>query len=229
VLGTTGRRELLRRFQVMVRDRTGFAYDSFWELLSSVVREHELIAKVMEGLVFAEQQLGWRHLLRLPKDLLDQGDYALLQTIEFWRNIHPRTTFRLVHDTSKQIEEHRSRWEAILHPDNPAALVGQDRRTIAFPLPVSSLDLADSRTTPQLQVADLIAGAASALMRSKALGTRDEYAEALHEIGLLKAVGGGNWPSTDISPEELETDGPTFRDSSDFIAQLISRRGVDTD
>jgi hypothetical protein len=203
-----GRRELLRRFQVMVRDRTTFAYDSFLELLYAVVREHELISKAMERLVFSEQQLGWRLVLDLPADLLDQGDYALMQTIEFWRKVHPDTTFRLIHDTSRQIEDHRARWEAIIHPDNPVAIVGQDRRLVAFPLPVSGIDLADSRTSPQLQVVDLIAGAACALMKSKALGSDDDYAAALNEVGLLQAVGGGNGPPLLSVRRRLDTDGP---------------------
>lgn len=225
-LGMKGRRELLRRFQVMVRDRTTFAYDSFWELLYTVVREHELIAKAMDVLVFAEQRLGWRHVIDLPADLLDQGDYALMQTIEFWRAAHPDATFRLIHDTSRQIAEHRARWEAIIHPDNPVANVGQDRRSVAFPLPVSGLELADSQTVPQLQIADVIAGASCALMRWRALGSDDDYAAALNDAGLLQAVGGGNWPTAAISPKDLDTDGPVMPDSADFIAQLMVRHGV---
>jgi hypothetical protein len=158
--------------------------------------------------------------------MLDQGDYALMQTIEFWRAAYPESSFRLIHDTSRQIEQHRARWKAILDPTNPAAVVGQDRRSVAFPLPVSGLELADSNDVLQLQVADLIAGAARDLMKAKALGSNDDYAAALDDAGLLKAVGGGNWPTAAISPEELDIDGPVFPDSADFIAQLIAQRGV---
>lgn len=226
VLGVKGRHELLRRCQVMIRDRTPFAYDSFWQMFFTSVRKHELIAKAMDMLVYAERELGWGHVVRLPEGLLDQGDYALLQNIEFWRAERPGETLRLVHDTSRLIEERRTYWEALLDPSNASATVGQDRRTIEFPLPVSALEIADSKAYPQLQVADLVAGAACALMKPKALGTQDAYASALADAGLLQFVGGGNWPSAAISPEDLETEGPVLRDSASFIGQLLAKRGL---
>ncbi len=225
-LGSDGRCELLRQFQVMTRDRTPFAYDSFWETLRDVVRRHELVAKVLDTLLFAEQRLGWRHLVDLPSDMLDSGDYGLLQTIEFWRAKFPGDTFALVHDQSRLLQDHRDRWEAIIDPNSPAATVGQDRRSVEFPLPVVGLRLDDSQVFPELQVADIIAGAAAVLLRARARGSSDEYATQLMDSGLLNAVGGGGWPSTAISPEELETDGPVLPDAAAFMGELIRRRGV---
>jgi hypothetical protein len=226
VLGVKGRRELLRRCQVMIRDRTPFAYDSFWGMLYDAVRRHELIAKAMDTLVYAEQQLGWAHVMKLPAGLLDQGDYALLQTLQFWRVERPGEVFRLIHDTSRLIEERRAHWEALIDSSNPPAKVGQDRRTIEFPLPVSGLEIADSKAHPQLQVADLVAGAACTLMKAKALNVADDYATALDDAGLLSFVGGGNWPTSAISPDALETEGPVLADSADFIGQLLADHGV---
>lgn len=132
-LGIEGRRELLRRFQVMQRDRTTFAYASFWELVYDAVRKHRLIEGALVGLVVAERELGWDHLQALPADLLDLGDYGLLETIGFWRATYPDAEFVLLHDTSKMIQRNRKRWEIVLDPTNPGAKVGQDRRTIEFP------------------------------------------------------------------------------------------------
>src|SRR5271155_1216690 len=41
-LGREGRRELLRRFQVMTRDRTPFAFQNFWNTLKQAMSQHEL-------------------------------------------------------------------------------------------------------------------------------------------------------------------------------------------
>lgn len=41
-LRSDGRRELLRRFQVMTRDRTRFAYESFWESFRHAVEAHRI-------------------------------------------------------------------------------------------------------------------------------------------------------------------------------------------
>jgi hypothetical protein len=175
-LGVDGRRELLRRFQVMHRDRTRFSYASFWDLFYESVRRHKLIEDVLVGLSAAERELGWDHLNNLSRDMLDLGDYGLLQTVEHWRGKRPGSDLVLVRDTSKMIERNRPKWDAILDPTNPAAIVGQDRRTIEFPLPVRGLRIEESHQFAQLQVADLVAGGACAVMRARAIRSKNEYA-----------------------------------------------------
>jgi hypothetical protein len=59
-------------------------------------------------------------------------------------------------------------------------------------------------------------------MTAKARNTRSDYTEALLEAGILD-VAGGVWPSTSITPEQLETDGPVLRDSADFMGEIIER------
>jgi len=220
-LGPEGRRELLRRFQVMTRDRTTFSFNSFWESFDRAVREHELIGKALGPLLLAEQRLGYRHLLDLPSDLLDLGDYGLIETIKFWREELPDCDFVLVHDNSAMIKRNHARWEAVLDPTNPTAMVGQDRRTISFPLPVRGIHIEDSHLFPQLQVVDVVAGAAYTLLDAKVTATRSEYIDALDESGILSAASGGVWPSDLITPKQLETDGPVLADVADFIAGLI--------
>jgi hypothetical protein len=46
---------------------------------------------------------------------------------------------------NQPLQKQRDFWESVLNPANPTAVVGQDRRTIAFPLPVKELRLEDSR------------------------------------------------------------------------------------
>jgi hypothetical protein len=228
-LGVAGRRELLRRFQVMHRDRTRFSYASFWDLFYESLRRHKLIEDALVGLVVAEHELGWDHLNDLSRDMLDLGDYGLLQTVEHWRGTRPGSDLLLVHDTSKMIERNRSKWEAVLDPTNPPAVVGQDRRTIEFPLPVRGLRIAESHEFSELQVADLVAGAACSVMRARANHSDNEYATQLVDLGLLDLIGGGVWPTSAISPEQLETEGPAHADSADFIGRLIERRKPPSD
>jgi hypothetical protein len=45
---------------------------------------------------------------------------------------------------------------------------------------------------------------------------------------LAQLIGGGVWPTSAISPEQLETDGPALADSADFIGRLIERRKMTT-
>ncbi len=222
-LGPEGRRELLRRFQVMTRDRTNYTYNSFWDSLRDATGKYNLIDEVLGPLLLAEQRLGYSHLLQLPTHLLDLGEYSLLVTVECWRNKVPDGTFILIHDDSAMINRNLIKWEAVLDPSNPPDVVGQDRRTISFPLPVRGLRIEQSHQFAQLQIADIIAGAARVLMSAKATGTMSEYAEALEGVGLLQTIIGGVWPSNAVTPQELETEGPVLRDTAEFIGELIKR------
>ncbi|HKW61909.1 MAG TPA: hypothetical protein VJN89_05135 [Candidatus Acidoferrum sp.] len=130
----------------------------------------------------------------------------------------------LIHDESKFIEKQRELWETILNPTNPAAVVGQDRRTIEFPLPVNELRLENSRNVPQLQVADLIASAARAHANGLVTKTKEPFLEGLWEAGLKHAFDGGVWPTARVRPEELETEGPVFGDAAAFISSLAKPR-----
>jgi hypothetical protein len=228
VLKDAGRREMLRRFQVMVRHRTPFAYDSFWDYLRIAIRRNQLLDDALRPLLVAERELGWRYLLKLPTDLLDVGDYGLLETVDHWRRQREGRTFRLVHDTSKTVERHRAKWEAILNQSNPPRLVGQDRRTLEFPLPVESLAIENSETHEQLQIADLVAGAVATILKSKVTGASTQYAEELIATGVLEVAFGGVWPTDAVTPEQLDTDGPVLGDAAQAIGEIVQRRSADS-
>jgi hypothetical protein len=222
-LGGDGRREFLRRFQVMTRDRTPFAYRNFWDSVRQVKSQHKLVADALGPMEIVGARLGYRHLLNLPDDVLDVGDLGLLQTVQHWRLEFPDSRFTVIHDQSKLLERRRKFWEAILDPSNPAATVGQDRRVISFPLPVEGLRLEQSHQFPQLQVADLVAGAARSLWHARITGVRDPYYESLVDAGILKGLVGGVGPTDSVTPADLETDGPVLSDMAEFVAGLVNQ------
>lgn len=204
LLGDDGRREFLRRFQVMVRDRSVFAYESFWSTLDDLRKRHPRFDDDLFGMyAVANARLGgFRHLLSLPDHMLDMGDYALLQTVSHWRG---KTTYplRLIHDNAATLVRNRERWNALLSNDAPPTIVGHDRRTIRFPLD-ATLELADSASHVQLQLADIIAGAAATLVPGAGRKPKHEdYVEALRESPLLKASSVESGPPTRYRPRIL--------------------------
>ncbi len=220
-IGVAARRELLRRFQVMTRDRTRFAFHNFWDSLREAMRQHELVDRAFGALPLAEVRLGYDHLSDLPVHMLDSSDLGLLQTVEHWRQQLPDTEFVLYHDRSTMLERQRQFWKAILDPTNPPGVAGQDRRTIEFPLPVRELRLVDSRQTPQLQVADIIAGSGRTVWHARLAESSDPFCDALIDAGILNGMAGGVVPTAQVSPEDLETEGPVIGDTAEFIARLV--------
>lgn len=83
----------------------------------------------------------------------------------------------------------------------------------------------------QLQIADILAGAIAACLRVQA--TRgsshwSEYTQKLDEIDLLESgiLIGGIWPSSQVTPEELGTEGKVHGDAATHIAKVLHRKGV---
>jgi hypothetical protein len=224
--GDDGRREFLRRFQVMVRDRTVFAYESFWSTVDDIRQKHPRFDDDLFGLyAMANARLGGlRHLWSLPEHLLDLGDHGFLQTVSHWRE-KTDEPIRLIHDEAAALVRNRARWTAILSKDVPPAIVGQDRRTTRFPLD-ASLDLASSAAHVQLQLADILAGAATALVQPSAgrAPKHPDYVEALRESPLMEhCLIGGVWPTAMVTPEELETEGPVLGDAASHIGAIVAR------
>ena len=98
-----------------------------------------------------------------------------------------------------------------------------DGRTIEFPLPVKELHLEDSREFAQLQVADLIAGAARAHANGYVTGI-GTFLDALSEAGLYEALAGGVWPTAAVTLTDLGTEGPVFGDAATHISRLVKRK-----
>ena len=223
LLGSEGRREFLRRFQVMVRDRTVFAYESFWRTVHDLCRDHPRFDSLFGIFEAANLRLGGKHLWELPEHLADLGDYGLLETVSHWRD-KTAEPLLLIHDKAKALVRNKQHWEALLAGSVPPAIVGQDRRVTRFPID-ATLRLADSAAHLRLQLADVVAGATATLLCSNAgkEPKQPAYADALRRSPLLEhCLIGGVWPSDKIRPEDLDTEGPMYQDAAEYMSSVIS-------
>jgi len=227
LLGREGRREFLRQLQVMMRDRTVFAYETFLDSLYDVAKRAAATMPEMEehfaGFWGLLQEFGIKYVWKLPKDLLDPADYAFLTTASHWHRI-VKDPIVLVHDDSTAMSRKKEFWESVLAEDAPSAITGMDRRTVEYPLN-ATLRFKDSKSTLQLQLADLVAGAA-AVGWGLAAGSdvkHPDYAEALKDRQLLRPfVAGGVWPTDDVTPKDMGTEGPIHLDGEDYIKKLVA-------
>jgi hypothetical protein len=144
----------------------------------------------------------------------------------------------LIHDQSTPMLQQKPFWDAIVDPAVPAQEVGYDVRTYSFPLNVQETRAdEDSKTWDGLQIADLLAGAATDSAKWLLDDNRKEEGLAYE---LNQIINSGSffihslWSSGEqITPEMFETPPPLQYDAGDdssggnnsynLIDELISR------
>ena len=230
-LPAVDRREFFLCAQKMLRTRSPEAYKAFGRSLRAAQQRAEPLREMLAVLVAADLGLGgYEHVRSLPERLTDVGTVYLMDQICHWSG-RTAQALKIVHDRSSALGREKHVWEAIMAPDVPPAVVGQDRRTIQFPLRVDSIELANSEDHLQLQLADLVAGAFATYVSSL---TGDEpvrragYVQELKACGLMRRVRIANaiWPGTEVTPEELDTEGDVQDDAATHIARILRDKGV---
>lgn len=121
--------------------------------------------------------------------------------------------FDVLHDRSKPIERLRPELERFMDKRMSEVTVGNDRRMVKLPLKATGITPVDSELAPQVQLADLVAGLCAASLKHPA---GDPEMASLAEERCKPLVVDGIWPTTDVTPEALETErvteGPALAD-----------------
>lgn len=189
---------LLDGYLRFMRAPTQESFDRFWDLVQSlrdnVRREEsgELLDYILLG-----RTLGLEHVFDLGARPTDIALGSLMRLLIFW-NKRFGVPFRVVHDASKNI--HSMKWmvDAIADPSMEETLVGFDQETAyTLPLRVSELTFASSENTPELQVADLLAGVTATIARARFDRRRINFALKLAGTGIEGKVISTVWPETD--------------------------------
>lgn len=150
---------------------------------------------------------------------LDPAIPALFHLMSDWgAKISDR--FDVMHDRSKPILASQETFEYLMaEVDESSALVGTDRRKIVFPLRASSLTQVDSEDHPQLQVADICAGAINHFYKLHIRNETDELANAVDRLGCLEWGRNFILPQPHVTPADLGTDSVEGTDSVDLITK----------
>ncbi len=132
--------------------------------------------------------------------------------------------FEVVHDSSKPIKLYIDVFNAFMSKDVGSITAGYDRRKFSLPLRSTGIQFADSKNYPQIQVADLVAGATAGFFNARARQESDEFIEALGTSGLVDMVKNIVWPDSDVSPETLGTNEPDGTNPANEASKFLSRR-----
>ncbi|MDT3527471.1 DUF3800 domain-containing protein [Stenotrophomonas pavanii] len=99
--------------------------------------------------------------------------------------------FSVIHDTSKPLQETMGLLRQLMDPDASPVQIGHSGRRMELPLRVKKIAFANSASQPQLQLADIVAGATADFL-SAMIGykTRESYHDELENSGLAELLVG---------------------------------------
>lgn len=138
--------------------------------------------------------------------------------------------FEVLHDHSAVLKAWMPQLEPFLYSDMPQRTIGYGERAFTLPLLVAKIDFGDSRAFPQIQIADIMAGATAFLIEGLAQGTIDDarFHKDLTKLDLLPMLTMAVWPEKDADVDERDARAPGQRDpateTADFIAEWRRRR-----
>lgn len=133
--------------------------------------------------------------------------------------------FDAVHDQSKPLEQQQQLIAFVSARDEREIEVGYDRRKISLPLKMRSVAFVDSRTVPQVQLADILAGTCAYWIgRMVGVSVDPSFWARLNGAGIENLVIDAIWPSSAVSPGDLGTQKMGGINSVDYLAELIGRQ-----
>lgn len=94
----------------------------------------------------------------LDANAFDPANDMFICMINQWMSAYPGK-LEVIHDQSKPLKQSESFLRTLMQPAT-ARMIGYGKRKAELPLRVSTFDFADSKNHPQLQLADIVAGAA---------------------------------------------------------------------
>lgn len=193
--------DMQRLFVVAVRDCSPATLDAFY------LRVGEAIACSTEELPAMREM--WQdsriHFAALAEKqalpVLDPGVPAAQGLIYQWARTYP-DGFQVRHDERNELKDWIEHFTHYFDAGRkPAEFKFLDGATIRLPIPVTAFGTASSEEHPAIQIADVVASAATYLLRSRLAGdTDDPFAEELAATPLLSFVcaEGSVWPNRDF-------------------------------
>jgi len=129
--------------------------------------------------------------------------------------------FPVTHDHAKSLRQQEQFLRTLMSPDAEEVCVGYGSRKMELPLRISRLSFEDSRKYPQLQLADLLAGAAVDVITAISNGADDSFHRELLDVCLGDLVTNPVLPNFHFKPGAA----PSTSEKSlvDGVARFLSR------
>jgi hypothetical protein len=131
--------------------------------------------------------------------------------------------FEVVHDLSAVLEAWMPQLEPFLYSDMPQRTIGYGERSFTLPLLVAKISFGDSQSCPQIQIADIVAGATAFPFEGFAQGQTDDarFNKDLAKLNLVPMLTMAVWPETDVDMDARDAKAPGQRDPASETAEFM--------
>lgn len=213
---------LLRAFVAAMRQRTPAAYLAFDRTLTAAAAAappEDL--DFVTGMLLARGRLDEFIGVYDDNDVFDPAADVFIALINYWM-AQVTDSFAVTHDRSKPMVKSEKRLRTMMTPV-ASRIIGYGARQAELPLRISSLDFGDSADHPQLQLADLVAGAAvDCLLAWSGKRARSSYHDAMKESRLSELFLGGMLPDGKVVRDNQREPGQSslVDGASDFFRHV---------
>ena len=216
-------RTFLRRFVEMIRRQTPQSvrkFYSFARLLYQNCQDHEY-KRALSPILLSERVVA-SILANNNKNSVDPAIPTFFQHCAWWGE-QLGGPFDTLHDESKPILQEKRSLARFMSRSENVMNIGYDRRKFQFPLRAKTIAFGKSRQDSRLQVADILAGSAVqwALGWLTEEDKRSPFWAEIDGADIARFVRGHLWPTTDVSPQALETEYSGGTSAVDAIAEYL--------
>ena len=213
---------VLSAFLSAIRERSEVAFARFDVVLTraySSAPPHD--RDFATGLLLARGRLAEFIGVYKGREVFDPGVDTFVSLVQKWMAVHAGS-LEVTHDRSKPLRHSEPFLRALMSPA-ASRIVGYPGRKIELPLRITKLEFGDSADHPELQVTDLIAGAAADCLLAWS-GKRQclSYHDALRDSRLPELFVGGVIPSPTIEKVQMPAPGEKslVDGQTDFLREI---------
>jgi len=216
--------EMITNFISMFRKRDSDSINKFYKTVEELI---ETVDDEYLGLLYPIRE-SKPQILRIlensDKFTIDVTFSCFLVLCDRWYKVLGEK-FDVIFDNSKQIEHYSEYIEFVRNLKVEIQEVGFDSRKMTYPAQINSVQLTDSKSEVNIQISDIIASAIGFMYNNKN-NRHTEFVKKIQESKILNLENANMiWPTTEVTPEELNMQNGEGNNVLDFLAEQFIREG----
>ena len=199
--------EVRMNFVIMFRDKTKVSIENFYKSVQKLIKSStdkqfkKTLSPILLSFEIIDKILAYEDKFRL-----DITSTSFVVLCDHWGRTLKKK-FNVIADESKPLVHYNEIYNKLKSGTIPAQEIGYGSRKMHLPLKINELKYVDSAKYPQIQLADLIAGAAAYFGKSLTkTGRTDEISKMIGESRISNLFICPIWPHLAITPEDLNMD-----------------------